>query len=66
MTAYRCFGIGFDGHIRTADVLDCADDAAAADEARQLLRRHPAARQLELWHLDRRVGVLTRQTLGAA
>ncbi|HWI28481.1 MAG TPA: hypothetical protein VN668_16020 [Stellaceae bacterium] len=66
MSAYRCFVIGFDGHIRAADIVYCADDTAAAGEARQLLQRHPAAPQLEIWHLDRRVGVLTRQTLDAA
>ncbi len=66
MTAYRCFAIDLDGHIRAADVVDCANDAAAAQEAKRLLGRHPAARCLEIWHLDRRIGVLTRDAVDAA
>jgi hypothetical protein len=66
MISYRCFAIDRDGHIRAADIIECRDDSAAAGEARQLLRRHPAARQLEIWHLDRRIGVVTRPAQDAA
>jgi hypothetical protein len=65
MTSYRCFAVDFDGHIRAADVIDCEDDAMAAVVAKQLLRQHPAARRLEIWHLDRRIGVLTPSALDA-
>jgi hypothetical protein len=66
MGAYRCFAIDFNDHIRAAEVVDCADDRAAALAGEELLRRHPAARQIEIWQLDRRIGVLTRNTLDAA
>jgi hypothetical protein len=66
MTSYRCFAIDLNGHIRAADIVDCADDAAAASAARQLLQQHPAARRLEIWHLDRCVSVLTRDARDAA
>jgi hypothetical protein len=60
MTAYRCFAIDFDDHIRAAEVVDCGDDQAAALAAEALLRHHPGARRVEIWQLDRRIGVLTR------
>jgi hypothetical protein len=66
MISYRRFAIDRDGHIGGADIIECRDDLAAARAAKQLLRRHPAARQLEIWHLDRRIGVVTRPAQDAA
>lgn len=66
MTFYRCFAIDSEGHVRGAEVLDCADDAAAAVAAQSLLALHPAARRLEIWQFDRRVAVLTPQRRNAA
>jgi hypothetical protein len=66
MTSYRCFAIDLNGHIRAADIVDCADDAAATSAGQELLKQHPAARRLEVWHLDRCVGVLTRSARDAA
>jgi hypothetical protein len=60
MQSYRCFAIDLDGHIAAADILECADDAAAARAARRVLEQHAAAQRLEIWRLDRRIGVLTR------
>jgi hypothetical protein len=61
MQAYRCFAIDLNGHIAAADILECADDDAAARAARQVLERHGSAQRLEIWRLDRRIGVLTRE-----
>ena len=61
MPAYRCFTIDRNGHITTADVVDCADDDAAACAARRVLEQHRTAWCLEIWRLDRRVGVLRRE-----
>jgi hypothetical protein len=66
MTSYRCFAIDLDGHIRGTEIVDCTDDVAAAREAQPLLKRHPAAERLEVWHLDRRIAVLTRGRRSAA
>jgi len=60
MPAYRCFTLAPDGHIAAADVVDCTDDDAATRAARRVLERHRAA-ALEIWRLDRRVGVLRQE-----
>jgi hypothetical protein len=62
MTSYRCSVIDLGGPIRG----DCADDVAAARETGPLLKRRPAARRLEIRHLDRRIAVLTRSRRDAA
>ena len=61
MPAYRCFTLDPDGHITAAEVVDGTDDDAAARAARRVLERHRAAACLELWRLDRRVGVLQQE-----
>jgi hypothetical protein len=52
MTAYRIFKLRPDDHIAGAPtIIDCPDDDAAIEEARQQLNGHI----LEVWRLDRRV-----------
>lgn len=65
MPAYRCFTIDGSGHIAAACVVEGADDAAAAQAARRVFERQRAAQCLEIWRLDRRVGVLRRERPGA-
>jgi hypothetical protein len=51
MQHYRVYIIGQDGHfIRSID-LNCADDSAAIESAKQLIDGH----DLELWQRDRRI-----------
>jgi hypothetical protein len=59
MRPCRCFIIDRSGHIAAAEIVESADDTAAAQAARRVLERHRAAQCLEIWCLDRRVGVLT-------
>jgi len=54
MTYYRAYIIGQDGHFKGAIDLDCADDAAAVESAKQLVNGH----DVELWQRDRRVAKL--------
>lgn len=61
MPAYRCFAIDRSGHIAAADVVYGADDDAATRAACRVLEQHRAARCLEIWRLDRRVGVVRRE-----
>jgi len=49
MANYRVYLLGHDGHIANAIELDCADDPAAMESAKQLVGEHPG----ELWQLDR-------------
>jgi hypothetical protein len=51
MPYYRAYIIGQDGHFIEAINLDCADDAAAVDSAKQLVNGH----DVELWQQDRMV-----------
>jgi glycine cleavage system regulatory protein len=51
MVDYRAYIIGLDGHFYRSVSLDCVDDAAAVEQARQLLDGH----DIELWQLDRKV-----------
>lgn len=61
MQSYRCFTIDRSGHIAAADIVESPDDNAAAQAARRVFERHRAAQCMEIWRLDRRVGVLTRE-----
>jgi hypothetical protein len=60
MQSYRYFSIDLGGHIAAADILECVDDDEAARASRRVLEQHAAARRLEIWRLDRCIGVLTR------
>src|SRR3954447_4561692 len=48
MANYRVYLLGHDGHIANAIELDCADDPAAMESAKQLVGEHPG----DLWQLD--------------
>jgi hypothetical protein len=51
MPDYRVYIIGHDGHFMKSEQLDCADDAAAIESAKQLIDGH----DIELWQRDRRI-----------
>jgi hypothetical protein len=48
---YRVYLIGRDGHFIEAINLDCANDAAAIESAKQLINGH----DVEVWQQDRLV-----------
>jgi hypothetical protein len=51
MPHYRAYIIGRDGHFDKAVELDCADDKAAMESAKQFVDGH----DVELWQRDRRI-----------
>ena len=51
MSYYRVYIVGQDGHFVDAINLDCADDGAAIESARQLVDGH----DIELWQEGRMV-----------
>jgi len=57
MIAYRCYLLGDDGKIKGSEMIECATDAAALDEAERRLARcdYPA---IEVWDRARRVGIV--------
>jgi hypothetical protein len=54
---YRAYIIGRDGHFVEAINLDCAEDAAAIESARQFVDGH----DVEVWQLDRMVTKLASE-----
>ena len=56
MAQYRVYIIGRDGHFQDFVPLDCADDDAAMEQAKQLVDGH----DVELWELGRKITVFTR------
>jgi hypothetical protein len=51
MSDYRVYIIGSDGHFLKAIQLDCRDDSAAIESAKQFIDGH----DIELWQRDRRI-----------
>jgi hypothetical protein len=51
MPHYRAYIIGRDGHFDKAVELDCANDKAAMESAKQFVDGH----DVELWQRDRRI-----------
>jgi len=51
MADYRVYLLGLDGHIANVIQLDCADDQAAKESAKQFVGEHP----VELWQLNRMI-----------
>jgi hypothetical protein len=51
MSDYRVYVIGSDGHFMRAIQLDCQDDNAAIESAKQFIDGH----DIELWQRDRRI-----------
>jgi hypothetical protein len=60
MADYRVYLIGGDGHIANVIELDCADDTAAIESAKQLVN----GQDIELWQQDRIVAKLDRNPDG--
>jgi DNA-directed RNA polymerase subunit RPC12/RpoP len=54
MRLYRAFLVNEDGHIHKAVLLNCANDAAAVQEAKKLVD----GEYIELWEKDRKVTIL--------
>jgi hypothetical protein len=69
MMTYRCYLLGEDGKIRCAEVIECATDAAALEEAERRFSAsgYPA---IEVWDKARRIGTVDylkmNQSIGAA
>jgi hypothetical protein len=57
MSHYRAYIVGRDGHFIKSVVLDCADDDAAIQSAKQLVDGH----DVELWQLARQVAKFERK-----
>ena len=57
MPEYRVYIIGHDGRFQKAVPLECDDDDAAIEHAKQLVDGH----DVELWQFDRRVGEFGRR-----
>lgn len=57
MPDYRAYLIGSDGHFHKAQALQCTDDEAAKEAAKQLVDGH----DVELWQLDRKVAFFPRK-----
>jgi len=55
MADYRLYLLGDDGHIADAIQLDCADDPAAIESAKQLVGEHAG----ELWQLERLIAAFS-------
>jgi hypothetical protein len=58
MPEYRAFLVGPDGHFHSSQVLDAPDDDQAIEAAKPLVDGH----DVEVWHRDRKVTVLTHKS----
>jgi hypothetical protein len=56
MPEYRAYLVDRQGHIKKAEIVSGEDDAAALENAKQYVDGH----DVEVWDLDRRVGILKR------
>lgn len=54
MSEYRAYIVGADGHFRTFEVIVADDDQEALRVAEKFVDGH----DVELWQLDRKIGVL--------
>ena len=57
MADYRVYVIGRDGHFVKSIHLDCADDKAAIESAKQLID----GADIELWQRDRKIATFDRK-----
>jgi hypothetical protein len=57
MSEYRVYLIGSDGHFIQAIQLNCADDKAAMESAKQFANGH----DIELWQRDRQIARFNRR-----
>ena len=60
MSHYRAYIIGQDGHFIKSVILDCDNDDAAIESAKQLVDGH----DVELWQLDRQIAKFDREPDG--
>jgi hypothetical protein len=51
MPEYRAYIVGSDGHFSNFQVVECADDDEAMEQARQLVDGH----DIELWQRARKI-----------
>jgi hypothetical protein len=58
MPDYRVYVVGSDGHFFDYIPLECADDAQAIEQARQLVDGH----DIELWHRARKIVAFGRKS----
>jgi hypothetical protein len=58
MSEYRIYVIGSDGHFIEAIQLDCLDDKAAIESAKQFVNGH----DIELWQRDRKIAKFCRKS----
>src|SRR6185312_9198641 len=60
MTMYRCYFLGGDSKIKSAEVIECATDADALEAAKQKIATsdYPT---IEVWNRARRVGIVDRR-----
>jgi hypothetical protein len=56
MQEYRAFIVGSDGHVQGRIDLECTDDEAAKEQAKQLVDGH----DVELWQLGRKIATFKR------
>jgi len=61
MPEYRAYVVGDDGHYRSSQIIQAADDDAAIKAAREFCVGHG----VELWMLDRKIAVLPPETSGS-
>ena len=57
MSHFRAYVVSRDGHFMKSLVLDCADDRAAVESAKQLVDDH----DIELWQRDRMIARFPRK-----
>lgn len=57
MPEYRVYLIGADGHFQNSVPLECADDEAATEQAKQLVDGH----DVELWQRDRKIATFKHE-----
>jgi hypothetical protein len=57
MPEYRVYIIGSDGHFHRSVHLDCVDDEAAKEQAKQ----HVDGHDVELWQRDRKIATFERK-----
>jgi hypothetical protein len=57
MPDYRAYIVGRDGQFQGFEVIEAADDDEAVNAARKFVDGH----DVEVWHLDRKIAVLSHE-----
>jgi hypothetical protein len=58
VSEYRVYIVGSDGHFVSSVPLECADDAEATEQAKQLVDGH----DVELWQRARKIAAVHRKS----